>query len=231
MSKSIVNALLPEGDFWTPEELDDYDLLLEGIGENSNVVKIELNKSRHFRNPALTTLLEELENDYGVTPPVGATEAERRLTLAASMFLQSTTGAADALETKLQFAGLDVQVHVNSPAVDPALFLNFFSAPQGQLIINNPELIEEFTLPIDAGYWPQIFFVGGDATRDISGYLTNIDPANIDPDKRRILKDIILKHKPLFVWCAYVDVYTKYLDGLPTYLDGTWYLDGYGGEV
>jgi len=231
MSRSIVNALLPEGDFWTPEELDDYDLLLDAIGENSNTVKIELNKSRHFRNPALTVLLEELENDYGVTPPSGATESERRAALASFMFSRSTTGAADALEAKLQLAGFDVSVHVNSPAVDPALFLNFFSAPQGQLIVNNPDLVQEYILPIDPGYWSQIFFVGGEANRDINGYLTNIDPANIDPTRKRTLKDIILKHKPLFVWCAYVDVYTKYLDGLPTYLDGTWYLDGFGREV
>jgi len=174
--------------------------------------------------------LPELEDDYGVIPQDGQTEAERRIALDSFMFARSSSGAYDILQQKLQAAGFDVQVHVNSPAVDPALFINFFSSPVGQLIINDPDLVEEYTLPVDAGYWSQIFFVGGDATRDGLGNLTAIDPANVDPERRQTLKNIILKYKPQFSWCAYVDTYTDYLEGV-RYLDGTWYLDGHAREV
>jgi len=35
LSRSVLDALLPEGPFWEPEAESDYDKLLDGIAENS----------------------------------------------------------------------------------------------------------------------------------------------------------------------------------------------------
>ena len=123
LSRAILNSLWPEGSFWTPAPEDDYDLLLDGISENSDAVTSDLDELRYFRDPALTILLSDLEDEYGVIPVSGSTIEERRERLAAVMFLRSELPTYEFLEEKLQSAGFDVYVHANSPAVDPAIFL------------------------------------------------------------------------------------------------------------
>ena len=123
-SRSVLNSLLPEGSFWTPVSGGDYDKLLEGISENSEKVRIDLDALRNLRNPLETTVLSDLEAEYGVLPVSGSTEAERRQRLQSFMFRRGELPTYQFLQDRLRAAGFtQVYVHANDPAVDPAIFL------------------------------------------------------------------------------------------------------------
>jgi hypothetical protein len=124
LSRDVLNSLLPEGSAWVPIPEDDYDLLLEGIAENTEAVKNDLNDLRYLRCPERTTILSDLEKDFGAIPVSGSTIAERRDRLASVMFNKNRLPTYDELESKLIEAGFDVFVHANDPAVDPAIFLD-----------------------------------------------------------------------------------------------------------
>ena len=124
ISRAVLNSLLPEGAFWTPAAHSDYDLLLEGIADNSEEVYQVLKSLACVRCPETTTLLDDLEKEYGIIPATLATEAERRSRLKAFIYRRATSGAWDLLQSKLREAGFtDVYVHPNDPAVDPNIFL------------------------------------------------------------------------------------------------------------
>jgi hypothetical protein len=124
LSRSIINALFPQGRAWEPAADSDYDHLLDGIAANSDAVKSDLDQLAYLRDPARTTILSDLEKEYGVIPASGATEAERRLRLSAFMFRRAGTGAWDVLQAKLREAGFDnVCVYPNDPAIDPDIYL------------------------------------------------------------------------------------------------------------
>jgi len=124
LSRQIINTLLPEGIAWQPKSDDDYDLLLNGIGDNSDVIIDDMEQLAYLRDPERTIMLPDLEKEYGVIPVTGSTEEERRSRLKAFRYRRTSTGAADMMQAKLREAGFDdVYVHVNSPAIDPAMFL------------------------------------------------------------------------------------------------------------
>jgi len=57
--------------------------------------------------------------------------------------------------------------------------------------------------PIDSGYWPLVFFVGGPATRDPgTGELTSIEFAEIPVSRRDEIVSLIVKYKPAHSWCG-----------------------------
>jgi hypothetical protein len=265
LSRDVLNALWPEGAFWQPATGDDYDNLLEGIAENSEVVRLDMEKLRYLRDPLRTPILSDLEKEYAVIPSTGSTEAERRSRLKPVMFRRGEIPTYDLLEDKLVEAGFDVQVHVNSPAVDPANFLdeNFQMTAGGLLpggndaqagepeaqcartggeLLVNGEFFEQlpnytvlcgeplaacgepdalagsfdsiqlvpilYDIPTDGGYWPLIFFVGGDATRDpVTGELTAIELADVPIERRLEFRRIILRYKPMASWAALVVTY------------------------
>lgn len=68
------------------------------------------------------------------------------------------------------------------------------------------EIPIRYEIPIQ-GYWPLVFFIGGDATRDVSGALTSIDFAYIPFDRRAELINLIVKFKPMFSWCGLIASY------------------------
>ncbi len=123
LSRSAIDALLPEGIAWSPAADDDYDLLLEGIADNSEAVRLDLDKLRYLRDPARTPILDDLEREFAVIPSATASEAERRIRLASTMFRRSELPTYEMLEDKLQGAGFDCYVYPNDPAVDPSLYL------------------------------------------------------------------------------------------------------------
>jgi hypothetical protein len=272
LSRSILNSLLPQGQFWTPAAGDDYDLLLEGIAENSEVNYQVLKQLAYIRNPDLTPVLSDLELEYGIIPAVNATEAQRRQRLKAFIYRRATSGAADLLQSKLREAGFDdVYVHPNDPAVDPNIFLaqafNMYCGdilpggndaqcgePEaicaqvgGELLVNGdlykctPKYINQcfgfvpgseynvqcgdgvvagdfdgyqtqltdirYTVPTDAGYWSSIFFVGGPATRDVNGYLTEIKFYTLPQERRLEFRRTILRFKPMSAWGGLIVVY------------------------
>ena len=265
LSRAIIDALLPQGPAWTPDADSDYDNLLDGIADNSEAVRATLDALRYLRDPERTSILSDLELEFAVIPSSAATEAERRQRLKAVMFRRSELPTYDMLAEKLQDAGFDVQVHANSPAVDPNTFLaqNFnmtcgdllpggndaqcgepeaYCAQVGGELLVNGEIFWQlpnytclcgeadaacgeagascgeydgvtmfpflYDVPADAGYWPLIFFVGGDATRDpVTGELTSIDIAPVAIERRLEFRRIILRYKPMAAWAGLVVVY------------------------
>ena len=267
LNRSVLTALLPQGRFWEPEFDSDYDHLLDGIAENSEVVYLMLQEIAWFRDPMRTPLLSDLENEYGVIPATLSMEDERRSRLKATMFNRSQPPTAANVQQKLRDAGFDnVFVYPNDPPVDPNTFLaqNFnmncgdllpggndaqcgepeaicaFSG--GELIVNGdlyenyPNYINQcgndiycgdniyagdlsgylsiltqasYTVPIDPGYWPLIFFVGGAATFDpVTGELLTIESYGVPSSRRTEFRRIILRHKPLGIWGGLIVVYT-----------------------
>ena len=124
LSRSVLTSLLPQGRFWEPEFDSDYDHLLDGIAENSEVVYLMLQEIAWFRDPMRTPVLSDLENEYGVIPATFSTESERRLLLKSFMFKRSNPPTAENLQQKLRDAGFTgVFVYPNDPPVDPNIFL------------------------------------------------------------------------------------------------------------
>jgi hypothetical protein len=123
-SRQVLNALLPEGSLWIPKEDGDFDKLLDGMAENDDRIMTDLCCLDDIRNPHKTIYLSDLEREYGIQTDGNLTESVRRMQLAAVMFQGENNGSKDDLQNALNNAGFDVQVHENSPAVDPDIFLN-----------------------------------------------------------------------------------------------------------
>jgi hypothetical protein len=124
LAKAVYEALLPPGSLWQPKPGGGLDLLLEAMGESDGDVIELLDSLSSLRNPFKTSILSDLEKEYGIVPSATATEDQRRMALATIIYQDRSTGSAEELETALQNNGFDVQVHENSPAVDPDTFLN-----------------------------------------------------------------------------------------------------------
>jgi hypothetical protein len=118
----------------------------------------------------------------------------------------------------------------NSPPIDPAIYYDTEYALEGELVVNYLERNTLYDIPTEPGYWPLFFFIGDSVTRDEYGNITNIDYINVPDGKRQALKQLILKYKPLHSWCLLVEVRSQYLNG-SRYLDGTWWLNGFGRDV
>lgn len=82
-------------------------------------------------------------------------------------------------------------------------YLGDTNAVTGYFNTSTPELLT-WNIPTDPNSWPFIFFIGGTATRDGSGFLTSIAQANVPLVRRTELIRIILRYKPLFTWGALI---------------------------
>ena len=263
LARAVYEALLPPGSIWNPKPDGGLDLLLLGMADGDGDVIDDLAALANLRNPDLTTILSDLEKEYGIVPASTATEAERRAALAVAVYRRASNGSGETLQAALQAAGFDVQVHENSPAVDPDTFLNavflmYADGPNafagfvpsgggastavagktGGFLLVNGQTFEQSPLylsfagattmvagngdaysgkfdelkldPIfypvsdDPTTWPLYFFVGGDATRNVSGELTDIETVDIPSSRRTIFERIILRFKPLHTWAGLV---------------------------
>lgn len=124
LSRAILDALLPDGSFWNVKTAGFYDLLMDALGENDDRLVNDLCCLSTLRDPFLTPILSDLEKEYGIQTDLNLTEEERRIQLAAIVYKGENGGSKDDLQNALNDAGFDVQVHENSPAVDPDIFLN-----------------------------------------------------------------------------------------------------------
>jgi len=124
LMKRVSVKSLPKGSAWRPKKGAGLDLFLEGQSENSERIRIELEKLSHLRDPNSTSILSDLEKEFGVLTNPNLTEATRRAQLSAYVYSQPKTGSKDNLQQVLNDAGFNVQVHHNDPAVDPNLFLS-----------------------------------------------------------------------------------------------------------
>jgi len=261
ISKKTFLSLLPPGPIWEVKPNGGLDQLLNGIAQNSEDVADFLGFLSCIRDPFTTPFLTDLEREYGVITDINITEDVRRQRLAAEKaYPAKRTGSDDDLEIALQKAGFDVQVHVNSPAIDPAtiLFGDFqmvagggaaFAGNQdafagiggGELLVNgeiftqspayemqaagsiafagnskaiagyfnsfNKDVVE-YPVPTDPDAWPFIFFVGGDATRNVSGELTEVKAADVPTEREAEFKRLILSIKGMHSWAALIINYT-----------------------
>ena len=124
LTRRTIDAILPEGSIWEPAPGLDLDNLLDGIADNWETIRAFLDTLDNVRDPSTTTFLEELEKEFGVFSNASLTEAQRRAQLHPLVYQRSNNGSVDAMQSALDAAGFDVQVHENSPAVDPAIFLD-----------------------------------------------------------------------------------------------------------
>jgi hypothetical protein len=259
IGKQLLLASLPEGSAWTPKVGGKLDLVYDAIGEILDEMNTNFERARYVRDPEKTDLLEDLERDYGILTNELLTEAVRRASLNAKKNQGRSTAAADYVQSILQGAGFDVQVHRNDPPVDPAIFLNqafqmvagggnayagrpdaFAARIGGDLLVNgglftystayaaqaggattvagNSEAVAGYfeslqkdpvvyEIPTDPDKWGFVFFVGGDATRNVSGELTDIEAAQVPSERRDEFNTIILSLKPLFTWAGLIIVY------------------------
>lgn len=258
--RQSIDATFPEGPFWVPVIDGDYDKLLEGIADADEDVLSDLQQLKYIRDPQKTQYLSDLEKEYGIITNTSLTEQTRRNALQSKMTEKNTGGRFEPLQNALTDSGFDLQVHVNDPPVDPAIFLDqsfqmvaggdnayagrpdaFAARIGGELIVNGDiftqvkavemqaggaaafagnslavagyfnelkRIPQDFDIPTDSGYWPLIFFIGGDATRDpVTDELTQIDIATIPADRRTELISLIVRLKPAHSWCGLVGTF------------------------
>lgn len=124
ISKAIIEALLPSGSLWNQQADGDLDKLFDGMGANADTVVDDVECVGCVRDPETTPLLSDLEREYGISTDTRLTEETRREQLASLVYFAEVAGTKDTLQSALNRAGFDVQVHENSPAVDPDIFLN-----------------------------------------------------------------------------------------------------------
>lgn len=120
--RKLINGVLPKGSIWTVKIGGFFDALLDALADSLTTVKLKLAELADIRNAKKTTLLDELERDYGIAFNPNLTEEERRAALDARINAIDNTGSREELERALQRAGFPLFVYSNSPAVDPSKF-------------------------------------------------------------------------------------------------------------
>jgi hypothetical protein len=229
--KAVFEALLPQGAIWRPREGGDFDRLLDGIGENAQYVYEYIAALAVLRDPSATTMLADLEREYGILASTAVSEAVRRTALAAEKYARPTTNSWAHLQDRLRAAGFDdIYVTPNDPAADPAGYM-------GELLVNGPicsaqtpaylmqcggdfaycgnakavcgyfinigRTLHEYTIPDAWQYWRFFFFVsaGPVGTWPAAPPLPTYQYA---PGRLEELKRLILRHKPERSWCILV---------------------------
>ena len=66
LTRAMIDDLKPPGPIWEPEEDGDLDLLFEAIADNYETVRLFLSALSDIRNPNTTTILDDLEREYGI---------------------------------------------------------------------------------------------------------------------------------------------------------------------
>lgn len=259
ISREVYNDLTPPG--MDIKHDADLDLLLNGMADNKEVIREFLKDLAFVRNPFKTPYLSDLEKEFGLSTRNNLSIPVRQNRLAVRVYERGGKGSKDNLQEALDTAGFNVQVHENSPAVDPDIFLaqdfqitagdptNAYAGdPEaycgqvgGFLLVNGPiydqsplylsecgdvnayagdplaycgyylelrRIPLEYEVPMESGDWPFVFFVGGDATRNIAGELTDIELAEVPIERREEFENIILRFKPLHSWAGLIVIYT-----------------------
>lgn len=222
ISRGMLDALLPEGKLWYVASEEDLDNIFDGIAENWEISREFLASLANLNDPYLTPILEDKEKEYGLEYNSALSNDERRDRLANAMTDVSNLGTAEDLQSKLRKAGFDVYVYQNYPKVNPSVILagsdgivlgadssvmgpdeHFLGAQTGELIVNGLDSDENYDIPVDDGYWPLIFFIGGgEVTRNYLGEIVAVSRAVVPSHRKRELVRLIVKYKPLITWCG-----------------------------
>lgn len=229
ISRDVLNALLPPGQLWSPEDEGDLYKLLDGIGDNHDAMVTVLENLAYVRNPDRTTMLADLEREFGIIPDDSIQESVRRSRIKAAKLARNGSGSLSFLETCLQQAGFDVHVYENNPAVDPSGVIlsgsstimgepsayfgeSYFGAQNSTLIVNGPLMYNEasvsYDVPATPGYWPLVSFIGGDVTRDVDGSILTLGMASVPFSRSQEFVRMILRLKPMHSWIGMRVQYT-----------------------
>lgn len=80
--------------------------------------------------------------------------------------------------------------------------INYDSVAGYFLDYNRIELT--YPIPTDPQFWGKIYFVGGDATRNVAGELTEIQAGIVDLNRKDELRTLLLSSKTLGAWAALI---------------------------
>ena len=223
LSRAVYNALLPGGAIWDVESDSDFDKLLDGLAAGHDSLTEDLKALASIRDPLLTTLLSDLEVEFGIVPDSSVGSAVRRARLLAAKTAANGTGTLEFLQKILQTAGFPVYLYANNPPVDPqsllgyvpsdifgnalAIFGNgacFGSNASKGMLVNGPlyygQALVTYSDVMAAHYWPLVFFVGGAATYLDDGGLAAIAPVDLPISRKDEFIRTIIKLKPLHTW-------------------------------
>lgn len=120
--RKLINGVMPKGSVWSVKIGGFFDALLDALADSLETVKLKLAELSDIRNAKKTTVLDELERDYGISFNPNLTEDERRAALDSRINAIENTGSRGELQRALQRAGFPLFVYSNSPAVDPNNF-------------------------------------------------------------------------------------------------------------
>lgn len=221
VSRTALTTLLPPGSLWIPD--GDFDLLLDGMGDNSEVVRTFLADLAFIRNAAKTPILSDLEKENGIFPDPTLSVDQRRTQLAATIAAGNGDGTDTFLQARLRESGFDVFVYQNDPPIDPDTLLvagfkvfcdgdDAFCGNElalcgrgtGKLVVNGiSDLDGTLSSPAASEDYPMVFFVGGAVTRDgVTNEILTIESAQVFTSRINELTRLIVKYKPLFTWAA-----------------------------
>jgi hypothetical protein len=122
--RAVIDTIIPKGAAWRVSPEEDWDKLRDAVAENWETIRVFLEDLSGVRDPSVTQFLADLEKEFGVFSNTSLTEQQRRDQLKPIIYNRSSGGTIDDLQAALDDAGFAVQVHSNSPAVDPAIFLD-----------------------------------------------------------------------------------------------------------
>ena len=198
-SRDTLNALLPKGAAWEVKQDGDFDNYLEGKAESIQTIYEYLLSLSELRDPQKTTLLSDLEKEFGLSGGAALTESERRDLLSAKKYERDRSGGADDLQDALHRAGFtDLYVYRNDPIVDPASLL---LSPE-LFIVNEFRFNDRYSLPTNPLFFQFVFFIGGAVTYGGGGEITSLAPVQIPINKFNEYYDIVLSYKPMHTWAA-----------------------------
>ncbi len=196
LMRAVYDAVMPPGSIWIPEEEKEFDQLLDGMAENSEVVRLFLADLANLRRPSKTALLDDLEKEFGIVKNENLTDDERRAQIAAIKFSKGGNGDKDFLQNAFDTAGFDVQVHENSPPVDPGLFLD-----SEEYVTAGHE--SNLSADLTSEDWPLVFFVAGDATLDGgTGEIIDLQYGVVNIDSVPVFHRILTSIIPMHAWAG-----------------------------
>ena len=108
--RQVHDALMPQGEAWTPAPGGKYDRLLDGFADNAQAVLDDLKSLAYIRNPRKNPLamLSDLEREYGITPDDRIPESDRREDLAIARYNARPDSLVRALQKTLDKTGFGV---------------------------------------------------------------------------------------------------------------------------
>lgn len=193
--RALIDALLPSGSIWEPEDSKDLDKLLDGISDCGEDARVILAKLSDIRRPSKTDSLDDLEKEFGIVKNTNSTEQQRRDQIAAIKFLKGGKGDKDFLQTAFNTAGFDVQIHINDPAVDPGGLLD----SEEYTTAGN---INKLAVDLISEDWPLVLFVAGDATLGGGGEITDLEYGFIAIDSAPVFDRILQSILPMHAWAG-----------------------------